>query len=294
LLLFAAPDTTQFTDWSVPVNLGPVVNSPYTDSCPSVSKDGLSLFFFSNRYALNASAPMHLYVSQRGSIDDPWGEPQEIVGFNDGLGAMSASLSPDEHRLFFAASRPPGCGGVDLWVSRRHDRSDDFGWESPENLGCIVNSPALDWVPTVVEDETGTEVLYFTSQRPGGLGDGDIWQSRMEDDGTFGVPTHVTELSSPYGEQLAVRRDGLEAIVASNRPGGSYPGPQQDLWTATRQSTAEPWSTPIILDVLSSPSNEGARMSFSFDGLAFYFRSNRPGGYGGLDLYVTAREKLPR
>ena len=35
-------------------------------------------------------------------------------------------------------------------------------------------------------------------------------------------------------------------------------------------------------------------MSFSFDGRAFYFRSNRPGGYGDFDLYVTTREKLRR
>ena len=169
-LLFAAPDTTQFADWSVPVNLGPVVNSPYTDSCPSVSKDGLSLFFFSNRYALNASAPMHLYVSQRGSIDDPWGEPQEIVGFNDGLGAVSASLSPDEHRLFFASSRPGGCGGVDLWVSRRYHRSDDFGLGTTAgSVGNFDERPAAMFADSSSERATWS-TIWLGDHFPGARG----------------------------------------------------------------------------------------------------------------------------
>ncbi len=42
--------------------MGPVVNSGYTDSCVTVPKNGRSLFFFSNRYALDPNAPWHLYV----------------------------------------------------------------------------------------------------------------------------------------------------------------------------------------------------------------------------------------
>jgi hypothetical protein len=292
LMLFATPDAAQFTDWSPPVNLGSVVNSGYADTCVSVSKNGLSLFFFSNRYALDANAAGHLYVSKRASVDEPWGEPEEIVGFNDYMGASCPALSPDEHRLFFVSSRSDGCGGNDIWVSRRQNRRDDFGWESPVNLGCIVNSTVGDIVPTVIEDETGTEVLYFTSGRPGGSGGGDIWESRMGDDDTFGAPSLVTELNTTYSDVIAVRRDGLEAIVASNRPGGLYSG--TDLWTVTRESTGEPWSTPVILPVLCSPGFEGARMSFSFDGRVLYFPSDRAGGYGSRDLYMTEREKIRR
>ncbi|MEK7405498.1 MAG: hypothetical protein AAB225_10355, partial [Acidobacteriota bacterium] len=219
----------------------------------------------------------------------PWEEAQEIVGFNDGRGASCPALSPDEHRLFFASGRPGGCGGADLWVSRRHDRRDDFGWGPPVNLGCIVNSPSSETAPTVFEDETGTEVLYFSSTRPGGPGGVDIYQSRMGNDDTFGPATLVAELSSSSTDVAAVRRDGLEVIVISYRPGGPGNG---DLWTATRESTAQPWPAPVLVPVLNTSFDEGGRSSFSFDGRAFYFRSNRPGGYGGYDLYVTTREKL--
>ncbi len=294
LMLFAVAVTAQFSEWSAPVNLGPVVNSPYTDSCVTVSKNGLRMFFFSTRYAQSITGDWHLYVSQRPSVDAPWGEPQEIVGFNDGYHASCPVLSLDEHRLFFASPRPGGCGGADIWVSRQHNREDDFGWGPPVNLGCMPdgpNSPQNDNMATVFEDDTGTEVMYFSSNRPGGPGAYDIYESRMGIEDTFGPSTLVAELSTFATDSAAVRRDGLEAIIMSNRPGGTYPG-TTDLWTATREDTAQPWSEPIVNPILNSPGVDGGRISFSFDGRALYFQSNRPGGYGAGDLYVATREKL--
>jgi hypothetical protein len=281
LLLIPVVGTAQFTDWSPPENLGPLVNSPYQDSCVCVSKSGLSLFFFSNRYA-QVPAPWHLYVSNRTSVDEEWGLAQEIVGFNDGFHASCPALSPDEHRLFFASARPGGCGGSDIWVSRRHDRRDDFGWGPPENLGCVVNSSSGENLPTVFEDETGTEVLYFSTNRPGGPGFGDIYESRAGTDDTFGPAALVAEVSTPADDAATVRRDGLEIVVAV----------ADDLFAATRESMADAWSTLVPIPVLNTSYFEGGRMSFSFNGRALYFRSDRPGGYGLGDLYVATREKL--
>ena len=58
-----------FGDWSIPTNLGPILNTAFIDSGPAISKDGLSLYFHSTRpggFGLN-----DLYVSQRASEDDP-------------------------------------------------------------------------------------------------------------------------------------------------------------------------------------------------------------------------------
>ena len=187
VLLFVAVSATAqssgYTGWSAPVNLGPLVNSGYSDQCVTISKNGLSLFFFSTRYAGADNVPWHLYVTQRPSTDSPWGAPWEIVGFNDGYHASCPALSPDEHRLFFASNRPGTCGAADIWVSRRQDRRDDFGWGPPVNLGCAPNGPNTTYVenqPTIFEDETGTEVLYLSSNRPGGPGNGDLWRAARE------------------------------------------------------------------------------------------------------------------
>jgi hypothetical protein len=277
-----------FSDWSAPANLGPAINTNYVESCVSVSKNGLSLYFSSSRPPENG-VNWDLWVVQRASFEDEWGIPQWLgPNINSTYSESCPALSLDEHRLYFVSTRPGGCGGGDLYVSRRHDRRDDFGWEPAENLGCIpdgyVNSSANEATAAFFEDETGTLIMYFAKA-------GDIYASAMRDDDTFGPPEIVAELSIPvYSENGAtIRRDGLEVIFSSNRPGGSG---GLDLWMSTRDSTSEPWSAPVNLAVLNSPLTDGGRMSLSFDGRTLYFTSDRPGGFGSRDLYVTTRSKL--
>ena len=66
----------QFSEWSSPVNLGPTINTTYFEVCPSVTKDGLSLYFGSHRPGGFGS--VDIYVSQRASTNDPWGTPQNL------------------------------------------------------------------------------------------------------------------------------------------------------------------------------------------------------------------------
>jgi hypothetical protein len=63
----------QFSDWSEPVWLGPIVNSNANDFHP-ISHNGLSLYISSNRTGGFGSNDIR--VSQRASLDDPWGPPQ--------------------------------------------------------------------------------------------------------------------------------------------------------------------------------------------------------------------------
>jgi len=287
--LLAVASAQHFTQWSAPVNLGPPINSEYADACMSISKNGLSLYYAAYRPAPAGVGSWDLYVSKRASVNDSWGMPVLVPNVNSTSQESCPALSPDEHRLYFASNRPDGCGGADLYVSRRHDRKDDFGWQAPVHLGCVVNSPKNDNCETLFEDESGTEVLYFGSDRPG-VGKRDIYASRLGADGTFGPPEPVAELNTPDDDHCpAVRRDGLEIIFMSNRPGGLG---QADMWMATRASTKDPWSVPVNLTVLNSEYYESGRMAFSFDGRQFYFYSNRLGGYGAQDVYVATREKL--
>src|SRR3989442_15556279 len=70
--------------WSAPVNLGPVVNSPYNDNSPAISKDGLSLYISSSILPLppgprpGGLGGPDIWVSQRASIHAPWGEPADL------------------------------------------------------------------------------------------------------------------------------------------------------------------------------------------------------------------------
>ena len=292
-------DGKEFTDWSPAVNLGPTVNSSANDSCVSISKDGLTLFFSSVR---GNTAPMNrdLYVTTRPTKDAAWGAPDRLDMLNTGGFDSCPALSLDEHRLYFTSDREPSCGGIDLWVVRRQDRRDNFGWEGPENLGCepdgYVNTPGWDVTPTFFEDEEGNEVMYFASTREAGVATtlAHHYESVMRRDGTFGPGVPVYELNSanPYGDLgITVRRDGLEVFFLSTRPYGGA-GMPWNFWRATRTSTREAWSEPSFVPELGNPAYGNGRITLSFDGSELYFASGRAGGLGGPnDLYVARRDQ---
>ena len=71
---------SKFTDWSTPVNLGPAVNTTFSDSAPAVSKNGLSLYFTSVRPG--GLGEGDIWVSQRSSVDEPWGPPVNVLALN--------------------------------------------------------------------------------------------------------------------------------------------------------------------------------------------------------------------
>ena len=299
LLLSCVASIAQFTDWSTPTNLGSVINSEYVDSCTAISKNGLSLYFSSNRQTGNVnSMDRDLYVSHRATVDDDWGTLVPLATLNTPVWDSCPALSLDEHRLYFTSRRSGGCGLEDIWVSRRHDRTDDLGWEAPVHLACASeggpNSPARDLAQSPFEDEAGKELMYFMSNRPGGLGCFDIYQSEIREDGTLSSATPVTELNTVHCDMgPVIRRDGLELIFHSNRPGGTENPSFPDFFVATRLSTRDPWSTPAFVPSLGSPALAGGgRIALSFDGRELYFTSSRPGGSGSADLYVARRERL--
>ena len=289
-------DPPRFGPWSPPMNLGSVINTAADESHPAISNDDLSLYVSSNR--LGGLGGLDIWVSHRESVDAPWGPLVDLgPNVNSTGNDYAPTFSRDGLSLYFHSngrSRGTCSGGIDLYVSRRDDADDDFGWQPAENLGCVVNSKFDDAGPTIFEDEeTGLTTLYFTSNRPGGLGDYDIYSStRSDDEEAFGPPLLVKELSSPFRDtRTAIRRDGLEIFLSSGRPGGAG---SEDLWVSTRPSTNDPWSTPVNLGpTVNSAAFDGAP-ALSSEGTTLYFFSARPGGFGGRDLYATKRSRIQR
>jgi Tol biopolymer transport system component len=100
--------------WGVPANLGPTVNSASGEGLPCMSRDGLSLYFTSNRPG--GLGGTDIWVTTRSSILDPWTEPINLgppvnTSYQDG----SPRLSGDGSTLYFYSSRPGGYGDSDLW-----------------------------------------------------------------------------------------------------------------------------------------------------------------------------------
>jgi hypothetical protein len=289
-LLASSPTAApKFSDWSAPVNLGPLVNSSSLDAGPAISKDGSSLYFNSNRPG--GVGANDIWVSQWDILTQAWGIPTNLGAVVNSAGIEAgAALSRDEHWLFFQSNRPGGFGALDIWVSYRQHIHDDFGWEPAVNLGPGVNSAFEDTSAAYFEnDESGAPQLFFASNRPGGLGQFDIYVSELLPDDTFGPASLVPELSSPLTEvDPSIRFDGLEVFFFSGRP-VSFGG--IDLWTATRETVFDPWSTPTNLGPLVNTVATDTQPSIASDRQTLYFVSNRAGGFGDLDLYVITRSK---
>ena len=117
----------------------------------------------------------------------------------------------------------------------------------------------------------------------------DIYVSELTASGLFGPPVLVNELSGAANDLTpAVRHDGLEIIIASNRVGTIG---AQDLWVSTRKAVGDPWSAPVNLGAAINSSFNDNFPSLSSDRETLFFSSDRPGGSGGSDIYISTRSK---
>ncbi len=162
----------------------------------------------------------------------------------------------------------------------------DFTFGEPTNLGPTVNSPQGDVYPAISNDG---RTLYFSSDRPDGYGDHDLWvtiRPSTSDPWAEAINLGPT-INSPeddYGPSISA--DGLTLFFNSDRPGGFG---ENDLWVTRRTTPYEDWGPPVNLGpVVNNPANE-FRPVISYDGLSLYFSSDRAGGEGTEDLYVTTR-----
>ena len=135
------------------------------------------------------------------------------------------TISPDgQTALWFSRNRPGGPGSHDIWVSRRMGGA----WGAAEPVP--FNSPGRDFDPAFTAD--GSQV-YFSSDRPGGLGGDDIYRVAVTPDG-FGVPENIGPNVNSAGKEWApmLARDGHTLLWSSDRPGGAG---RQDLYVAKRR-----------------------------------------------------------
>ena len=105
-------------------------------------------------------------------------------------------------------------------------------------------------------------------------------------DFTFGEPVNLgpTVNSSSGDGPGCFSSDRLEMYIDSERPGG---GGSWDIWVTTRETIDDDWGTPVNLGPVVNTEGYEFVAHISHDGLELYFTSNRTGGYGSLDMWVT-------
>lgn len=150
--------------WSTPVKLDPPLNSANSIWNPSISADGLELYFsdtwpgFDSWDGCTSNPDSYgfndLWVSRRKSKDDPWGPPENLGPLvNSECADDAPCISADGLSLYFHSERP-GCrdnpSNTDIFVTTRPTKADP--WGEPVKLGPNVNNEWYEYAPFVSPD----------------------------------------------------------------------------------------------------------------------------------------------
>jgi hypothetical protein len=149
--------------WGPAVNLGPPVNTSACDSTPSISADGLELYFSNvgpsgSTYRPGGHGGGDIWVAKRNSRDENWGIPVNLgTTINSSSMETYPHISADGLSLYFSNG--------DILVTTRAGKDDD--WGPPARVTGGVNSSSWEGFPNISSDR---RLLFFYSNRPGGYG----------------------------------------------------------------------------------------------------------------------------
>ncbi len=258
----------------------PTVNSSAREFNSSISADGLSLYFCSNRPS--GVGGMDIWVTTRETKDDPWGTPVNLgPTINSPVSDGGVSISSDGLSLYFSSMRPAGYGDGDCWVTTRDTIHDE--WGAPMNLGPTVNSSADQCYPSISADELA---LYFASNRGGGVGAYDLWVTTREtihDPWDNPLNLGPTVNSSVYEVDPGISGDGRTLFFASTSTSNS--SSQTDIWMTSRTTTDDPWGEPVNLGPTINSSAWEDYPNVSADGSTLFFRYSQSGRWSGGDIW---------
>lgn len=255
-------------------NLGPNINTQANEYLPCLSVDGQTMIF---TRVVNGNEDF--YQSHKNS-QGVWEKAMAISELNTPLNEGAQTISADGKTLVFVAcDYPDSYGSCDLYVSYQSNGI----WSKPKNMGIDINTGSWETQPSLSADG---KLLYFTSNRPGGFGDSDIWISIRNSQGKWQKPKPLPAPinDAKKSESPFIHPDGKTLYFRSNRqPGmGGF-----DIYFS-KLSEDGSWSVPINLgSPINTVKDEGA-LIVSTDGVYGYYASdveNQSATQGGIINY---------
>jgi Tol biopolymer transport system component len=293
LLVSMAGNTKADCIFGTPVNLGAIINSESAETAPCLSANDLELYFcdHGSPFKPGGYGGGDLWVTTRQTRNDPWSVPVNLGStVNSSAADEHPSLSTDGLTLYFSSTRAGGSGNFDLWVTMRATRDDP--WQEPVNLGSTVNSTYSEGNPSISTD--GLELYFsdFQNPRPGGHGGWDIYvTTRATVSDPWGAPVNLGPNVNGSRNEAgpSISSDGLTLFLNSNRSGGLGAA---DLWMTRWNAQDSDWEPLINLGPPINRSGFEAASEISPDGSMLYFSSERPGGFGLTDLWQVSIEPV--
>jgi outer membrane protein OmpA-like peptidoglycan-associated protein len=207
--------------WRNVRNLGANVNSPFWDSQPTISSDGLMIIFASDRPGGQGGTDLWMTTRSHGG---DWRPAVNLGAVINTVGdELAPSLAADNQTLYFSSDQHPGIGGLDVYMSK----SAATGWSAPKHMGVPINSADDDYFCGLFLNR---DDMYFASTRSGGRGGLDIYLAVPNPlpPSSFTTVTgrvYDSKTDAPLGATLTVRDSRTNSVVSSFRSDdmdGSY------------------------------------------------------------------------
>ncbi len=229
--------------WSFPENIGNPINSGAWEAQPSISSDGRTLYFVSNRPG--GIGKLDIWKSTLND-NGTWGEPINLgKEINSPENEMSPYIHKDNQTLYFSSDGWIGMGGYDLFVSRF---GEDSIWSEPKNLGYPINT----W-----SDESGMVVTAEGSKA--------YYSSAVVD--TAGKDIFEFIL---YSEIRPNPVSYLKGYVYDSKSGKPLYATFNLIDLNSRETTVEAFSDKNGEFLVSLPTNKNYALNVSKEGYLFY------------------------
>ncbi len=274
-------DTSKFNQNVRIANLGSGINNRSDDYFPFLSNNQ-ELLFFTRRRNMESDENLFFSTSQNGY----WHEARPVnnllnSNFNEG---MSTLVRNGRHMYFTACNRPEVRGPCDIWEA-------DLEKEEIKRVAALQGNPNTDQWESQAAISCDGSMLFFASNRPEGQGGTDIWTSNKLPGGEWSNPVNLgPQINTPLDEEAPfISNDGTALYFSST---GHLGIGDQDIFVSFKDQHGN-WTTPMNLGPKINTPHRELGFYLSADGKTGYFASDRPGGWGGMDIYrVELYEEL--
>lgn len=261
-------------------NLGPAVNTEAPEYVPIIANEDSELFFTSRRSDSTAKLKdpngeffEDVYIAQK--VNGQWQKAKNIgIPINTETHDAVVGTTPNGEQIILYRTNLNLTGG-DLYTAKQRDGK----WTEPRLLGEKVNTEYQEASACYNTDGT---ILYFSSNRPGGIGGKDIYRIVKLPNGEWSKPKNLgPTINTEYDEDSPfITEDGLLYFASSghNTMGG------YDLYRI-RKNEQGVWGIPQNLGYPINTTGDDLFLSINKGGLKAYLSSDRPGGFGQQDLY---------
>jgi chitodextrinase len=200
--------------WDKPKLISGDMSGEFNNGPLSISPDGTTLYFTSEvetgKVSKSRKFRNHtgIYIAELSESGIKSVRPFRYNSMSYETG--HPSISNDGKTLYFASDMPGGFGKSDIYCSRLVNGE----WSSPVNMGPVVNSSSTENYPYIHFDDR----LYFSSDRPGGMGRLDIYSASLYN-GKWEEPVLLPDPVNSKNDDFAfvTDKDMSSGYFSSNR-----------------------------------------------------------------------------